>query len=454
MDMLEYYFLVNSYILFFWIFFHFILKNETAFQKLRIYLIASIFVSILLPYMQIHIRSDSFSYIYSQIPINKSNTEISTILLERIFPIEGSKTSIGFLTILKYMVLAGILMSFILSLFKHLTIHSLINKSEERRYRNLYVKITAKPIIPILYNNTIIVPNTISNEEMDIVLEHEYQHYKLGHYIDNFLLQIFQIIFWINPIIYLLINDLKQIHEYQADKEIIKSGIDASIYKLALIKFSIGFQKFAIANGLSNCKIKNRLVMMNNISIKKWKWKFLLFIPAFFAVFLILSFTTSDNDSLLNSPEQQGVNNETIELSTISYEELRANNNSDYIILMINRKSQLLINGKEKCAFDEINEKVSNSFQRKVSDAYKQLNSNLLINTSLKIKFVIQKSTQTNQGDYDKMLDYISTSIFNLREIYSNKLFGKSYNLLESSDKDLLNNFIQPRIYTLPDKNI
>ncbi|HTO15248.1 MAG TPA: M56 family metallopeptidase [Edaphocola sp.] len=451
MGLLEYYMLVNSYILFFWIFFHYILKNETVFQQLRIYLIASIFVSILLPFT--HISSQSLHFVYSQIPINIGHIENSAILSESILPKEGIKTNIGYVTILKYLILTGIIISLMLNVFKHLTIHSLINKSEERKYRNLYVKITTKPIIPLLYNKTIIIPNTISTEETNIVVEHEYQHYKLFHYIDNFLLQIFQIIFWINPVIYLLIMDLKQIHEYQVDKEVIKTGIDVSIYKLTLIKFSVGFQKFAIANGLSNYKIKNRIVMMNKISIKKWKWKFLLFIPAFFVVFLILSFTTSDNDSLLNSFEHQGVNNEKIELTTISYEELRANN-SVYVILMINRKSQLLINSKEKCAFDEINEKVSNSFQRKVSDTYKQLNSNLLINSSPKIKLVIQKSTQTNQNDYDKLLDYLGKSIFSLQEIYSNKLFGKSYNLLNSSDKDVLNNLIQPRLYTLPDKNI
>jgi hypothetical protein len=457
MEILEYYILVNTYIMFFWIFFHIILKYEPVFQSLRIYLMASLMVSILLPFL--HISLPSFSVIYNHIPRDMGFIEGPIRPPDYLFPNAGFTLTPGveYELILKYMILSGSFMFLLLNLFKHAKIHSLVKKSDGIRYKNLNVKMISKPIIPLLYNKSILIPNTISQEEMKIVIEHEYQHFRLGHYIDNFLLQLFQIIFWVNPFIYLLMRDLKQIHEYQADKEIIESGIDASIYKLTLIKYSVGFQKFAIANGLSNYKIKNRLIMMNIINVRKWKWKFLLFIPAFFVVFLFLSFTTSDKNALLHSNEQQIVNNGKIELTTISNEEiraLRAANNRDYIILMINHKSQLLLNGNEKPSFDEVIEKVSNSFKIKVSEVYKELNSDLLSNASSKIAFVIQKSTYTDQNDYDKLLDHVSKSIFNLQEIYSYELYGKSYSILDSSDKDVLKNLIQPRIYTLPDKNV
>jgi beta-lactamase regulating signal transducer with metallopeptidase domain len=429
MGMLEYYMVVNLYFLFFWIFYNFILKNELAFQQLRIYLISTIFISIILPF--IHISSHSFSILNSHIPLKVSFTEISNIPFESIISSEGRKTSMEFELILKCLILSGVLLSLILNLYKHFKIYSLVKNAESIRYKSLFVKITTKPVIPFLYNKSIIIPKTISNEELNIVVEHEYQHYKFGHYIDNFLLQLFQIIFWINPFIYLLIRELRQVHEYQVDREIINSGIDASIYKLTLIKFSVGFQKFAIANGLSNYKIKKRIIMMSNENLKKWKWKFLLFIPAFLVVFLILSFTTFDNDSSWNNYEQQSL---SFEQTSISYEQLQADN-SNYVILMMNRKSQILINGKEKCTLDEVNEKVSISFQQKVADVHKQLNGNLDANSTPKIYLVIQKSIQTNRNDYDKLLENLAMSIFSLQEKYSNKLFGKSYNLLNASDK-------------------
>lgn len=453
MELLEYYLLVNIYIIFFWIFFHFILRNEPAFQHLRIYLLASTTVSLILPFL--HINSPSFSFIYNQIPRDTGFIEFTMKQSELLLINPGVQTKIDYALILKYLILAGSVMFFILNLIRHLRIQSLINKSESIRYRGLSISITSKPILPLLYNNHIIIPNTISKDEMDIIVEHEYQHFKYGHFIDNYFLQIVQIVFWINPSVYLLIRDLKQIHEYQVDREVINSGVDASIYKLTLVKYCVGFQKFAIANGLSDYKIKNRIIMINNLKTKEWKLKFLLFIPAFVVVFFVLSFTTSDKHSPFQNIEQH-VDNKTIELTPISIEEIRAlneNSDRDFIIVMINRNSQLLLNSQVKCSFDEINEKVNNSFQLKASDLYRQLDYSILSNTSPKIKFIVQRSTQTNLNDYDKLLDYLSKSIYSLQEIYSNKIFDKSYSLLDSMDQDVLNVLIKPRIYTLPDKN-
>ncbi|HYX05557.1 MAG TPA: M56 family metallopeptidase [Bacteroidales bacterium] len=325
MEVLKYYMLVNLYILFFWIFFHFILKNETIFQQLRLYLLASVLISIFLPFL--HFRWQFVSFIYKQIPVDLDFTFIATPAFENVVADTIAKQSIPYDLIIKLLILAGSCIFLVINLIRHFKIHYLINKSEGVRYRNLYIKTTNRPIIPLLYNKYIIIPKTVPEEEMDFIVEHEYQHHHLGHHIDILFLQIVQIIFWFNPVIYLLIRDIKQIHEYQVDRKIITAGIDASIYKLTLIKYSVGLQKFAIANGLSNCKIKNRIIMISNMNNKKWKWKFLFFIPAFFMVFLILSFTISVNDTLkkssdalLNNFEQQSINSTEIELTNISYE--------------------------------------------------------------------------------------------------------------------------------------
>jgi hypothetical protein len=452
MKILEYYILVNTYIMFFWIFFRIILKNEPIFQSIRFYLLASLLISILLPFL--HISYQSFPIIYSHISEDLGFSENINALPEYLLKKTGSVTGINYDPLFKSIIITGSFFFLLLSVFSHFKIHSLIKKSGGISYKNISVKIISQPIIPLLYNRSILIPDTISQEEMGIIIEHEYQHFQLGHYIDNFLLQLLQIMFWINPFIYLIMRDLKQIHEYQVDKEIINSGIDASIYKLTLIKYSVGFQKFAIANGLSNYQIKNRLIMMSKMNVRKWKWKFLLFFPAFFVVFFLLSLTSSNKSTLLFNHEQRIVEDRKIEITAISNEELAAMraNNSDFIILMINHKSQLLLNGNEKPSLNEVVEKVNNSFKTKVSEVHEELNSGILSNASPKIEFVIQKSTYTDPNDYEKLLDNLSKSIFSLQEMYSNELFGKSYNQLDSTDKDVLKNLVQPRIYTLPDK--
>lgn len=41
---------------------------------------------------------------------------------------------------------------------------------------------------------------------------------------------------WLNPAVWLLKRELRDIHEYQADKGVLNQGIDATKYQLLLVK--------------------------------------------------------------------------------------------------------------------------------------------------------------------------------------------------------------------------
>lgn len=453
--MLEFYFHINLYILVFWLFFHFILKKESFFQILRFYLIISIFISILLPF--IYESSKSISFIYEQIPLKENiSNYFETSSINNLSKSIDS-TSIGYSLIIKYIIVLGSIIFLLVTVYRHSQIYFLIKKSVTIGQTSLYIRKTSKSVTPFLYNNSIVIPEFMPKEEMNVVINHEYQHYKLGHSIDNLLLQAFQIVFWINPFIYLLIRDLKQIHEYQADERVVKSGIDVSKYKLTLIKFSVGLQKFAIANGLSNYQIKERLNMMNNTNIKKWRWKFLLFIPVCMITFFVLSSATLQIDSQAYKI-QQDRNNDSIkpiliELISISPDELKNVSDNDYVYVMINSESKIMID-REICSINDLSYKASNLLIQKILNDYTQSNKSLKNATATNFMFVIQKSINTDVKDYSKLLDELSLSIFNLKEILSNKIFEKSYSLLGFEEKNRINNLIHSTLYILPDKNI
>src|SRR5690606_14038589 len=54
-------------------------------------------------------------------------------------------------------------------------------------------------------------------EELEMILAHEEQHGHLLHFIDVLIYRIASIVFWFNPMIYLLEKRLLIVHEYQAD---------------------------------------------------------------------------------------------------------------------------------------------------------------------------------------------------------------------------------------------
>ncbi len=453
--MLQFYLHINLYILVFWLLFHFILRKESFFQILRFYLIISIFISILLPFL--YGSSKSMTFVYEQITLNGNISNYSEISHINNITKSIGNTIIEYSLILKYIIVLGSIIFLFITLYRHIKIYYLIKNSITSKHKGLYIRKISNCFTPFLYNNSIVIPELMPNDEMNVVIKHEYQHYKFGHYIDNFFLQAFQIIFWINPFIYLLIKNLKQIHEYQVDEKVIRSDIDVSKYKLTLIKFSVGLQKFAIANGLSNYQIKKRLNMMNNTKIKKWRWKFLLFIPVCMITFLVLSSVTLQNDSQ-TFRIQQDINNDSIKpikvvLISISPDELKNVNKNDFVYVMINRKSQIMVDG-ELCSINNLSNKVSNLYLKIIPNDYTQSNKSLIDATETKKMLVIQKSINTDLKDYSKLLDELSLSIFNLQETYSNKVFGKSYSLLKSDEKNRIDNLIQPIFYALPDKNI
>jgi beta-lactamase regulating signal transducer with metallopeptidase domain len=49
------------------------------------------------------------------------------------------------------------------------------------------------------------------------------------------LAELVKVVYWFNPLVYLLNRDLKEIHEFQADQYALNSGIDATKYQMLII---------------------------------------------------------------------------------------------------------------------------------------------------------------------------------------------------------------------------
>ncbi|MFC4096174.1 M56 family metallopeptidase [Euzebyella saccharophila] len=70
------------------------------------------------------------------------------------------------------------------------------------------------------------------------VLLHEAAHVKQKHSLDVLLMELLQIAFWFNPLIFILKNWIKLNHEFLADHAVIKQGTPAKDYQHTLLKFA------------------------------------------------------------------------------------------------------------------------------------------------------------------------------------------------------------------------
>jgi hypothetical protein len=108
----------------------------------------------------------------------------------------------------------------------------------------------------------------LNKEEKDHILHHEQKHIWDRHSYDVIFLEIAKIIWWFNPIIYLIYKDLRMQHEYLADASVLR---ESSIKKYAktLVKIVFQHNNLPLAHSFNQQEIKNRLLVMQEH--EKWQ---------------------------------------------------------------------------------------------------------------------------------------------------------------------------------------
>ena len=108
-----------------------------------------------------------------------------------------------------------------------------------------------------------IVMNRADYEAQDAaILAHERGHIRLRHSWDLLLMDLLTALQWFNPAMWMLRQDLRAIHEYEADGAVLSQGINARQYQYLLISKASGIGGYSIANGISHSTLKNRITMM------------------------------------------------------------------------------------------------------------------------------------------------------------------------------------------------
>ena len=112
------------------------------------------------------------------------------------------------------------------------------------------------------------------------ILAHERGHIRLRHSWDLLLVDTLTALQWFNPAMWMLRQDLRAIHEYEADGEVLSLGINARQYQYLLITKAAGIGGYSLANGISHSTLKNRInMMLHKKSERRSLLKLLALIP-------------------------------------------------------------------------------------------------------------------------------------------------------------------------------
>lgn len=102
------------------------------------------------------------------------------------------------------------------------------------------------------------------------LLRHELAHIRYGHSFDMLLCELTCCMLWPVPFVWMLRQDLRDVHEFQADRRVLRSGIDENEYQLLLIRKATSTGLQPVVNALNQSPIKRRFQMMYKKPSRRW----------------------------------------------------------------------------------------------------------------------------------------------------------------------------------------
>lgn len=124
-------------------------------------------------------------------------------------------------------------------------------------------------VSPCSWMNKIVISEEDYNNNPSVML-HEKAHCHKGHSWDTLVVSLVEVFMWFNPCIWMLDHSLQEVHEYEADDEVLRQGVTAKNYQMLLIEKAISTSSYTFANGFNHSLLKKRITMMMKKKSNKW----------------------------------------------------------------------------------------------------------------------------------------------------------------------------------------
>ena len=263
-----------------YLFYYLLLRRETFHRFNRFVILGIIFISLIVPVIKLQVNSTAISY-----PVQKLEStlvgEAPVIVPEQKpgqFPLQQPESKPVNLLLLIYF--AGATIQMMLIFYSLARILLLLRRSKKLTFRGIRLALISTGVVPFCFGRRIVISEKDFNENTNEVILHEETHLKQGHTLDLLISEIYLVMTWYNPFSWLIRHELKQNHEFEADRNVLRQGIDESDYQLLLVRTVAGEPRYHLANQFNQSNIKTRITMMNKRkSNPRAILKALLFLP-------------------------------------------------------------------------------------------------------------------------------------------------------------------------------
>ena len=238
----------------FYMFYRLLLSKETFHRLNRTVLLCSAMASALLPLCRITLHKTV------EIPARLENTLDIPVIADigqkgNAFPIDEA--------ILLIFCVGAIMMLAKTAISVYSVMRIILRSKRLPQPDGTVIAVTQGNTAPFSWMKYIVISQKDWDDRHDEIIIHEKAHIRLCHSWDLLFIDLFTALQWFNPAIWMLRSDIRAIHEYEADREVLRSGINATQYQLLLIKKAVGMSGHSITNSFNHSTLKKRITMMS-----------------------------------------------------------------------------------------------------------------------------------------------------------------------------------------------
>ena len=263
------------------------LRNERFFILKRVYLVAGVILSMLLPLVTLHYRVELQTPMIQESAVAASllpsASSVPSVIADRKDPLQWFMIFYA----------AGILFLTGRTLMYIISVYRTVRSGPVNREGDAMLVRTEKYTSPFSFFNYVFINPSLSGREVREILNHEMVHLRQKHWFDLLLVEVMSLVQWMNPFAWICSALVRQNHEHLADEEALQRTSDPAGYRAALLNQVFSARLISLSNSFNFSFNTNRFEMMKKKNNSPYrKLKLLLVLPV--AAALLYAFASPE----------------------------------------------------------------------------------------------------------------------------------------------------------------
>ena len=295
----------------FYAIYYFFLRKESFHQFNRFYLLSTLLISLLIPFVRFSVPVETNS-------VSNISGFITYIQLPEITVYAQTPSMWNLYNIVWGIYVLGVIVFALLFIIKLVKISSLIIQSAKNREEKYVYVAYHENAAPFSFFNYIFINSDAYNQEdKERIVLHEQIHVRQRHSWDLIFTELVGIILWFNPILLFYKRSIQITHEYLADHRVLQQGIEQGAY-LNLLLRQLVFPDTSVETRRATSLLghhfnylltKNRFKMLKKQNYSKWAFAKVIFVLPFIALLLMLN--------CKNKPAETVISEETTDCTKV-----------------------------------------------------------------------------------------------------------------------------------------